>query len=140
MHHGLSGIIRKTALGRCLLFYVNTGAFWIHGFFTFLLAFSISGFWNESQRDRWLLSLPIATIAAVLFTGPVHDFLWLRFRKPWLDNYLILACGFAWFWIEAAKRIHSGEEGAVRKSVSFFLVGVLVMLLTWVRRRRKEAR
>jgi len=89
MHTGVTGLIRKKAAGRYLLYHINTGLFWIYGIVTFALAFSVSGFWIRSGGSRSLLSLPLALIGALMFAPLVHALFWRRFRNVWMDNYVI---------------------------------------------------
>src|SRR2546423_4152937 len=89
MHSGVTGQIRKTAVGRCLLFHINTGLFWIYGILTFFLVFLVSSFWLRSVTARILLSLVLALLAAFTLARPVHALFWRRFRNVWTDNYVI---------------------------------------------------
>jgi hypothetical protein len=139
MHRGITGKIRKTATGRFLLFHVNTGLFWIYGILTFLLAFSLSGFWILSGSSRCLLSIPIALISAFTLARLVHKFFWRRFQNAWMDNIVIVVLVAAWL---LTLYVHDNQDGhgeSLLRLATNALTAFIAALLAYVLKRKKLA-
>ena len=95
MHTGITGQIRKTTVGRWLLFHLNTGLFWIYSILVFVLLFSLAASRIQSLSSRILLSLPIALLAGVGLPWLVRALLWKRYRNVWMDSYVIVVLAVA---------------------------------------------
>jgi hypothetical protein len=139
MHTGLTGLIRKTRIGRGVLFHLNTGVFWIYGVLTFLLSFSVSGFWLQNTAIRVLLSLPPALVAAFTFWQMIHVIFWRRFRNPRMDTFVMLAFVLAIFLVGYGRDVQGGRGDALRSLFKNFAIFVLIGLISYVSRRKKAA-
>ena len=139
MHTGITGQIRKTRVGRCVLFHINTGVFWIYGILTFWLVFSVSGFWLHDTAVRVLLSLPLALVAAFTFWQMIHAIFWRRFRNPWIDTFVMLAFVLVIFLVGYGRDVQAGHQDALYvlfKNIAMFAV---IGLVSYVSRRKKAA-
>lgn len=139
MHTGVTGQIRKTAVGRWVLYHINTGLFWIYGILTFALAFSLSGFWIQSGRLRCLLSLPVALCGAFTLAQIIRALFWRRFRNVWMDNYVIAAFLAAWLLSKYAHDIRDGRADALHRLVIHALTVIVAGLISYASSRKNAA-
>jgi hypothetical protein len=139
MHTGVIGQIRKTTVGRWLLFRINTGLFWIYGILTCALAFQVSGFWFESTTSRLLLSLPPALLAAFTLAHLVHALFWRRFHNVWMDSYVIGVLAVAILAVRYALDNHEGREDALSSLPAAALVALIMGWRSYVRNRKRAA-
>ena len=139
MHTGVTGQIRKTRLGRFLIFHINTGLFWIYGILTFALAFSLSGFWIQSSHSRLILSVALALVAAFTFASIVHALFWRRFHSVWIDNYVIGVFLVAWLVSEYVHDIRDGRGDALLRLATHTLAAVVAGFVSYVSSRKNAA-
>ncbi len=113
MRTGLRSHIRKSAAGRCVLFHINTGLFWIYGVLVTWLSFLVAGFAVQSSTTRLLLALPIGLLAAFWMPQLIHLTLWRRFRSRWVDSYVINALFLAILLARYSLEVRDKNEDAV---------------------------
>ena len=139
MHTGVTGQIRRTRVGRSVLFHANTGLFWIYGGLAFWLAFSVSGFWIQAGSWRSPLSLLLALIAAFTVPRAVQATLWARFRSAWIHRYVIGALFLA---ILLSGYLHDARDGRQDAFLQMWTLAARVLLGAlggYVWNRKKEA-
>jgi signal transduction histidine kinase len=139
MHTGATGQIRKTAVGRWLLFHINTGLFWIYGVLTFWLAFSVSSFWFQSVPTRILLSLPPALLAAFTLARLIHALFWHRFRNVWMDNYVIGVFLVSILLVGYAHDVRDGRDDALSRLAMRTVIAVIAGLVSYASNRKRAA-
>ena len=139
MHTGVSGQIRKTGLGRFVLFHINTGLFWIYGILTFALAFSLSGFWIQSSHSRLILSLSLALVAAFTFASMVHALFWRRFRNVWMDNYVIGIFLVVWLVSECVHDMRDSRTDVLPRLATRILAAVVAGFVSYASNRKNAA-
>lgn len=140
MHAGVTGQIRKTAIGRWLLFHANTGLFWIYGILSFWLAFLLIEFWVHGTGLRLLMSFVIGLVGAFMLPWLVHVLFWNRFHCVWLDNYVIVIFFLA---IVASGYVHdmrNGRDDALWRLVTRVAVFVIASLISYLDRNRQARR
>ncbi|MGA2245743.1 MAG: hypothetical protein ABSH48_12145 [Verrucomicrobiota bacterium] len=138
MHTGVAGQIRRTAVGRCVLFHINTGLFWIYGVLTFWLAFEVISFWFKSAITSILLSLPLALFAAFRLARFLHALFWHRFRNVWMDKYVIGLFLVAILLVGYAHDVRDGRDDALAR-LRTHTVGLVVAYLVSYLLNRKSA-
>jgi signal transduction histidine kinase len=139
MHTGVTGQIRKAAVGRWLLFHINTGLFWIYGILTLWLAFSVSSFWFQNVATRILFSVPPALLAAFMLARLVHALFWHRFRNVWMDNYVIGVFLLAILLVGYAHDVHDGRDDARFRLAMRTTLAVIAGLASYVSNRKRAA-
>jgi hypothetical protein len=132
--------IRKTSAGRRLLYQINSGPFWIYGILTFILAFSLSGFWFQSVTTRLLLSFPLALLAAFTLPCLVHALFWKRWRNVWMDSYVGGAFLVAILLVGYARDVRDGRDEALSRLASRTLTAALAGLLAYASNRKRTTK
>jgi hypothetical protein len=126
MHTGMTGQIRKSAVGRWFLFHINTGPFWIYGIATFLLTYSLIGFWCSNISLRAVWSLPVSLVGATALPSMVH----MISRRRWADTYVISAFVVALLVTEYAHDVRNDRSNALPRLAQRAIVVVIAGLIS----------
>jgi len=136
MHTGVTGQIRKTHVGRLVLFHINTGLFWIYGILTFWLTFSVSGFWLQDVVLRLFLSLVPALIAAFTFAQIVRRIFWERFQSAWIHNWVIFTFIPAILLVSYGRDVQSGRDDALYQLGIHAAIVFIACLMSYARGKK----
>lgn len=141
MHTGITGLIRKTASGRRLLFQINSGPFWIYGILGFVITFSLGGLWIQDFRPLCLLSVLFALAAAFTLPALVCASFWRRvgIRSVWVHNALVCLVLAGMTFRLYCHDVSTGHGDAPHQLVIHIMGICIVCLIGYALNRRSKA-